>query len=320
MADARLGPIEDFPFVEPPDRSQIRDGLRLLRELNALESGDATRLTPTGRLLARLPVDPRLGRMLVEAGRLGVLRDVLPIVAGLAIPDVRERPTEKQAEADTMHRRFFSPLDAGDTDRDASDIAALHRLWTYLAQRRRDLSGNAFRRMCRDEYLNFLRIREWQDLTSQLREASRNSTSPRAPPQRGRRRSRARRRRTARAPAGRRRDPHRRARRSAEPRRADRHGVHARNRRRRSATPGGVRWPSTSARARRPVRDPARLGGREGRAAAGDGGRARRDQPAVGAHGGPDPRRVGRAGRRTPAASQLLRAALVGQRRPVRGH
>ncbi len=172
MADARLGPIEDFPFVEPPDRSQIRDGLRLLRELNALESGDATRLTRTGRLLARLPLDPRLGRMLVEAARLGVLHDVVPIVAGLAIPDVRERPTEKQAEADTMHRRFFSPLDAGDTDRDASDIAALHRLWTYLAQRRRDLSGNAFRRMCRDEYLNFLRIREWQDLTSQLQEAS----------------------------------------------------------------------------------------------------------------------------------------------------
>ncbi|MFP5283246.1 MAG: ATP-dependent RNA helicase HrpA, partial [Actinomycetes bacterium] len=189
MADARLGAIEDFPFVEPPDRSQVRDGVRLLRELGALEDdkpGQAgQRLTRTGRLLARLPVDPRLGRMLVEAGRRGVAWDVLPIVAALAIPDVRERPTEKQAEADALHRRFWadtaaaatqesrlqpaSPGEAG-APRDASDIAAIWRLWDYLRQQRNELSGNAFRRMCRDEYLNFLRIREWQDLVSQLRE------------------------------------------------------------------------------------------------------------------------------------------------------
>ena len=187
MADARLGAIEDFPFVEPPDRSQVRDGLRLLKELGALadpstSSGTGSgaqqqRLTQTGRLLARLPVDPRLGRMLVEAGRRGCAWDVLPIVAALAIPDVRERPTEKQAEADALHRRFWSETGAanaarGEThgDRDASDIAAIWRLWDYLRHQRNERSGNAFRRMCRDEYLNFLRIREWQDLVSQLRE------------------------------------------------------------------------------------------------------------------------------------------------------
>ena len=200
MADARLGAIEDFPFVEPPDRSQVRDGVRLLRELGALQapstssgqapstsSGndhDGQRLTRTGRMLARLPIDPRLGRMLVEAGRRGVAWDALPIVAALAIPDVRERPSEKQAEADALHRRFWSddgatnPARLADartsgsdqSDRDPSDIAALWRLWDHLRQQRNQLSGNAFRRMCRDEYLNFLRIREWQDLVSQLRE------------------------------------------------------------------------------------------------------------------------------------------------------
>ncbi|MFT3875008.1 MAG: ATP-dependent RNA helicase HrpA [Propioniciclava sp.] len=181
MADARLGPIEDFPFVEPPDHSQVRDGLRLLHELGALADEKTTRektgqrLTATGRLLARLPVDPRLGRMLVEAGRRGVTWDVLPIVAALAIPDVRERPLERQADADGLHRRFWSvdgvqPGQPASGDRDPSDIAALWRLWDYLRRQRNELSGNAFRRMCREEYLNFLRIREWQDLVSQLRE------------------------------------------------------------------------------------------------------------------------------------------------------
>ena len=178
MADARLGPIEDFPFVEPPDSGQIRDGLRLLRELGALEEGrgprdgERYRLTTTGRTLARLPVDPRLGRMLVEADRLGVFREMTAVVAGLAIPDVRERPVEHQQAADTLHRRFWAPLDAGDTAASAepSDIAALLRLWQYLRAQRHALSGNAFRRLCRDEYLNFLRIREWQDLTTQIRD------------------------------------------------------------------------------------------------------------------------------------------------------
>ncbi|WP_166234477.1 ATP-dependent RNA helicase HrpA [Propioniciclava coleopterorum] len=196
MADARLGPIEDFPFVEPPDRSQVRDGLRLLRELGALaddEPGrDGQRLTPTGRLLARLPVDPRLGRMLVEAGRRGVLAAMIPIVAALAIPDVRERPSDKQAEADTSHRRFWLPADAASgSDRDASDLAATWRLWRYLREQRRERSGNAFRRMCRDEFLNFLRIREWQDLVTQLRDITKEleldeARAPRGGGRRGR--------------------------------------------------------------------------------------------------------------------------------------
>ncbi len=176
MADAGLGDITRFPFVEPPDASQVRDGLRLLSELGAIEAGKhdhgTVRLTEVGRSLARLPVDPRLGRMLVEAGRQGCLREVLPIVAGIAIPDVRERPAEHAVAADAAHRRFWAPMDgAAEPTPDGSDVAAVHRLWTYLRDRRRQLSGNAFRRLCRDEYLNFLRVREWQDLHSQLREA-----------------------------------------------------------------------------------------------------------------------------------------------------
>ncbi|PKQ32570.1 MAG: ATP-dependent RNA helicase HrpA [Actinobacteria bacterium HGW-Actinobacteria-2] len=177
MADAGLGDIIDFPFVEPPDSAQVRDGLRLLSELGAVSAGKGKHthvtLTGVGRKLARLPVDPRLGRMLVEADRLGCLREVLPIVAGLAIPDPRDRPAEAEAQADAAHRRFWAPLDeaGGEASPDGSDVAALLRLWTYLREQRRQLSGNAFRRMCRTEYLNFLRVREWQDLHSQLREA-----------------------------------------------------------------------------------------------------------------------------------------------------
>jgi ATP-dependent helicase HrpA len=180
MAEAGLGDVEGFPFVEPPDASQVRDGLRLLTELGAIagrgrsgaSSRSGVRLTPVGRSLARLPVDPRMGRMLVEADRLGCLREVLPIVAGITIPDVRERPLESAAAADALHRRFWAPMGEGDqASPDGSDIAALLRLWQYLKDARKQLSGNAFRRMCRDEYLNFLRVREWQDLHSQLLEA-----------------------------------------------------------------------------------------------------------------------------------------------------
>jgi ATP-dependent helicase HrpA len=176
MADAGLGDIAGFGFVEPPDSSQIRDGIRLLTELGAISGGkdkhQQVRLTPVGRKLARLPVDPRLGRMLVEADRLGCLREVLPIVAGIAIPDVRERPQGSEPAAEALHRRFWAPLDgSAEPTPDGSDIAALLRLWHYLRAARKELSGNAFRRRCRDEYLNFLRVREWQDLHSQLRQA-----------------------------------------------------------------------------------------------------------------------------------------------------
>lgn len=181
MAEAKLGEITDFPFLEAPDASQVRDGIRLLRELGALAgqgrrgAADRVRLTEVGRKLARLPIDPRLGRMLVEAERQGCLKELQAIVAGLAIQDVRERPADAQPAADAAHRRFWAPLrsatDGDEPTPDGSDIAAVLRLWQYLRDQRRELSGNAFRRMCRDEYLNFLRVREWQDLHTQLREA-----------------------------------------------------------------------------------------------------------------------------------------------------
>lgn len=201
MAQARLGDISEFPFVEAPDRSQIGDGLRLLDELGALKPGhrQAPKLTRIGHQLARIPLDPRLGRMIVEAAKRDCLREVLVIVAALAIPDVRERPVDKREAADALHARFVtdSGLDkaiaGAEPRRDPSgqplrytahtgraeateradaggDVIALWRLWEYLTARRHELSGNAFRRMCRDEYLNFLRVREWQDLHTQLRD------------------------------------------------------------------------------------------------------------------------------------------------------
>jgi len=174
MAEAELGDIVDFPFVEPPDAAQITDGIRTLTELGALEGrGTSPRLTPVGHQLARLPVDPRLARMLVEASTQGCLREVQVVVAALAIPDVKERPQEKREQADQLHRRFWAPV-AGDDGEpaapDGSDFVAILRLWSYLRDRRKALSGNAFRRMCRDEFLNFLRVREWQDLHTQLRQ------------------------------------------------------------------------------------------------------------------------------------------------------
>ncbi len=188
MAQAKLGDIARFPFVEPPDSAQISDGLRLLRELGAIQDEDRgartargagrsrgahVRLTQVGHQLARLPVDPRLGRMLVEAERQGCLREAQAVVAGLTIQDVRDRPIEHRDQADALHRRFFSDgvQDGGQpSDKaDPSDIAALLRLWNYLRVARKERSGNAFRRMCRDEYLNFLRVREWEDLNEQLR-------------------------------------------------------------------------------------------------------------------------------------------------------
>ncbi|MVA75691.1 ATP-dependent RNA helicase HrpA [Auraticoccus sp. F435] len=186
MASARLGAITDFPFVEPPVSAQVADGLRLLRELGALDErrsqggGDDVRLTRVGQRLARLPLDPRLGRMLLAAEDRGCLREVLVVVAGLSIQDPRERPAEHREAADALHRRFWTAAGAlpsedqqqgsPDEGTPSSDFLAWLHLWRYLRTRRRELSGNAFRRMCRDEFLNFLRIREWQDLHGQLRE------------------------------------------------------------------------------------------------------------------------------------------------------
>jgi ATP-dependent helicase HrpA len=166
MTAVGLGDVERFPFVEPPDRAAIRDGYLLLDELGALTEGQIgapRRLTAVGRQLARLPVDPRLGRMVVESARQGSVREVLVIASALSIQDVRERPKEAPERAAELHRRF---------DVEGSDLLSIVALWDYLRDRQRVLSGNQFRRMCRDEHLNYLRVREWRDLYSQLREVA----------------------------------------------------------------------------------------------------------------------------------------------------
>ena len=218
MASLGLGAVEDFPFLDAPDRRAVRDGVALLVEIGALASGepqerrgrgdrsrtrdergthdagnardtradqDASgtaptardaeqpdaapassqyRLTGIGRDLARLPIDPRLGRMLLEAERLGCASEVLVIVAALSIQDVRERPAEHQGTADASHARLADPH---------SDFITYLNLWRYLAVQARDLSGSAFRRLCRAEFFHYLRWREWRDVVGQLRQMAR---------------------------------------------------------------------------------------------------------------------------------------------------
>jgi ATP-dependent helicase HrpA len=167
MAALDLGAMADFPFVDPPDARNVADGVRLLEELGAIlpGAGSTTRLTPMGRKLAELPVDPRLARMIVESGRNGCAREVLIITAALSIQDPRERPADAREAADQFHRRFAEP---------GSDFLTLVTLWDYLRDQQRELSGSAFRRMCRREYLHYLRVREWQDVYGQLRQAARD--------------------------------------------------------------------------------------------------------------------------------------------------
>src|SRR6202042_1893260 len=161
MAALELGSVADFPFLDPPDARQVTDGVRLLEELGAVQPGGARapRLTGTGRKLARLPADPRLGRMILEAAHHGCVREVLVITAALSIQDPRERPAAAREAADAMHRRFAEP---------GSDFLAFLNLWNFLNEQQRELSGSAFRRLCRREYLHYLRVREWQDVHGQL--------------------------------------------------------------------------------------------------------------------------------------------------------
>lgn len=162
MASLGLGPIEEFPFLTPPDSRGIRDGVDLLRELGALEggtSGEGPKLTKVGRQLSRLPIEPRFARMVLESKAQHVSREVLAIVAGLTVQDPRERPLDRREQADGFHARFVDPT---------SDFLTLLNLWNHLEQKQRELSGSAFRRMCRSEFLNYLRVREWQDLYRQL--------------------------------------------------------------------------------------------------------------------------------------------------------
>ncbi|MEU3890592.1 ATP-dependent RNA helicase HrpA [Streptomyces sp. NPDC029041] len=163
MTAAGLGDIEKFPFIDPPDHRNIRDGVQLLQELNALDPAQKDprkRLTETGRKLAQLPVDPRLARMVLEADRNGCVREVMVIAAALSIQDPRERPADKQAQADQQHARFKD---------ETSDFLAYLNLWRYLREQQKERGSSSFRRMCKQEYLNFLRIREWQDIYTQLR-------------------------------------------------------------------------------------------------------------------------------------------------------
>ncbi|MFI2784124.1 ATP-dependent RNA helicase HrpA [Streptomyces sp. ALB3] len=163
MTAAGLGDIEKFPFIDPPDHRNIRDGVQLLQELGALDPAEKDpkkRLTPLGRKLSQLPVDPRLARMVVEAEKNGCAREVMVIAAALSIQDPRERPSEKQTQADQHHARFKD---------ETSDFLAFLNLWRYIREQQKERGSSSFRRMCKQEYLNFLRIREWQDIYAQLR-------------------------------------------------------------------------------------------------------------------------------------------------------
>jgi len=161
MTNLGLGDLTKFPFIDPPDARNIADGVKLLEELGAL---DDRKLTPVGRQLAQLPVDPRLARMVIEADKQDCVAEVMVIAAALSIQDPRERPADRQQQADEKHARF--------TDKE-SDFFSYLGLWRYLRERQQELSGNQFRRLCRAEFLNYLRVREWQDIYAQLRQVAR---------------------------------------------------------------------------------------------------------------------------------------------------
>ncbi|MEV4707997.1 ATP-dependent RNA helicase HrpA [Actinoplanes sp. NPDC049316] len=176
MTNLGLGDLAAFPFIDPPDRRNVTDGVKLLEELGALDKPSSNhpatthkrteggKLTPMGRQLAQLPVDPRLARMVIEAGRQDCVAEVMVVAAALSIQDPRERPADRQQQADEKHGRF--------TDKE-SDFFTYLNLWRYLREKQRELSGNQFRRLCRSEFLNYLRVREWQDIYSQLRQVAR---------------------------------------------------------------------------------------------------------------------------------------------------
>jgi ATP-dependent helicase HrpA len=168
MTAAGLGDIERFPFIDPPDHRSIKAGVQLLEELHALDTAQKDprkRLTETGRKLAQFPVDPRLARMVLEADRNGCVREVMVIAAALSIQDPRERPADKQQQADQQHARFRD---------ENSDFLTLLNLWRYVREQQKTLSSSAFRRMCKTEFLNYLRIREWQDIYVQLRQVAKS--------------------------------------------------------------------------------------------------------------------------------------------------
>ena len=174
MTALGLDDIEAFPFVDAPDKRHIQDGVKLLEELGAFEtvqtkSGEKRRLTTIGRQLSQLPVDPRLAKMLLSAVDFGSVYEVMIIVSALSIQDPRERPTEKQQASDEKHRRFADKK---------SDFLAFLNLWNYVQEQQKELTKNQFRRQCQKDFLNYLRIREWQDIYQQIRLAVREMGLP----------------------------------------------------------------------------------------------------------------------------------------------
>jgi ATP-dependent helicase HrpA len=163
MAALGLGDMEDFPFLDPPDKRSVRDGVQLLQELGGFDEQGA--ITALGRRLAQLPLDPRIGRMILQADAENCMREVLVLAAALSIPDPRERPADREEAARQKHARFAD---------EHSDFVSFLNLWNYLGEQRKERSGSSFRRMCREEFLHYLRIREWQDLVGQLRSIARD--------------------------------------------------------------------------------------------------------------------------------------------------
>ncbi|MGB5804253.1 MAG: ATP-dependent RNA helicase HrpA [Vibrio anguillarum] len=171
MTALGLGDIEAFPFVEAPDKRNIQDGVRLLEELGAIlpdtnkHGHDSKKqLTDMGRKLARLPIDPRLARMVLEAPKLGCVKELMVIAAALSIQDPRERPSDKQQASDEKHRRFFD---------EESDFLSLVNLWNHIQTEQKALSSSQFRKQCKQDYLNYLRVREWQDVYFQIHQSMR---------------------------------------------------------------------------------------------------------------------------------------------------
>ena len=275
MTALGLGDVGAFPFLDPPDPRSVRDGYGLLEELGAIEPSATTgthldgrrRLTPLGKRLARLPIDPRLGRMVLEAERHGCVRELMIITSVLSIQDPRERPAEHRAAADELHRRFEVP---------GSDFLSLVKLWDHLRERQHALNSSQFRKLCRTEYLNYLRVREWQDLFSQLR----HRHSPGQPLGRRQRR----------------------------PPRPSAPGLALRL----AQPPGHARRHDSRVQgcARLEVRDRARLGAVQGVAEVDHRRRAGGDQPVVGPRRRLRATRVGRGTGQAPLQVQLRRAVL----------
>ncbi len=323
--------VATFPFVDQPDTRAVRDGVQLLVELGALArttgaADGALHLTDIGRALALLPIDPRLARMIVEGGRRGVAREVMIIAAALSIQDPRERP----AEVPRAGRRRCT---AGSPTRRRT-CSPTSTCGTTCASSQRELSGSAFRRMCRAEHLSYLRLREWQDVVTQLKQLAkplgiRTAPAPRPDPPSAphagtdgaaRGDGAATRRRVGRGG-----DPSARAGGAAV---ADRAAGGDRGARRAGAAARADRdrqGPAPTAQrvrrgARGAVRDLPRLRAGQEAPGLGDGRRARGDLPAVGPRRGPDRAGVGRGARRAPGQAHLLRADLVGQAGRGDGH